>query len=78
MFAYGSTGAGKTHTMLGTAAEPGIIFLTVMELYSRISAMSDTRCQVAVSYVEVGFVMLLAPHLFTVDCLRTLLWTWLF
>ncbi|XP_043194574.1 chromosome-associated kinesin KIF4A-like [Amphibalanus amphitrite] len=53
VFAYGSTGAGKTHTMLGTSSEPGIIFLTVMELYSRIAAMADTRCQVAVSYVEV-------------------------
>ena len=40
--------------MLGTSAEPGIIFLTVMELYSRIEAMADTRCQVAVSYVEVS------------------------
>ncbi|XP_037070212.1 kinesin-like protein KIF18B [Pollicipes pollicipes] len=53
VFAYGSTGAGKTHTMLGAAGEPGIIFLTVMELYSRIEAMSDKHCEVSVSYVEV-------------------------
>jgi len=26
VFAYGSTGAGKTHTMLGTEDNPGIMF----------------------------------------------------
>jgi kinesin family protein 18/19 len=25
VFAYGSTGAGKTHTMLGTPSDPGIM-----------------------------------------------------
>lgn len=28
-FAYGATGAGKTHTMLGTVAEPGVMVLTI-------------------------------------------------
>jgi kinesin family protein 18/19 len=26
VFAYGATGAGKTHTMLGDAERPGIMF----------------------------------------------------
>jgi len=26
VFAYGATGAGKTHTMLGNAEKPGIMF----------------------------------------------------
>ena len=36
VFVYGATGAGKTHTMLGSADNPGITFKTVMELYKRI------------------------------------------
>ena len=35
VFVYGATGAGKTHTMLGSSDNPGIIFRTVMELYSK-------------------------------------------
>ena len=29
VFAYGQTSSGKTHTMLGTPAEPGIVPLAV-------------------------------------------------
>jgi kinesin family protein 18/19 len=29
VFAYGATGCGKTHTITGTAQQPGIIFLTM-------------------------------------------------
>ena len=36
VFAYGATGAGKTHTMLGGQDHPGVIFLTMMELYRKI------------------------------------------
>mmetsp|Transcript_10105 Transcript_10105/g.32719 ORF Transcript_10105/g.32719 Transcript_10105/m.32719 type:complete len:250 (-) Transcript_10105:739-1488(-) len=32
-FAYGQTGAGKTHTMEGTKEDPGINFRTVAELF---------------------------------------------
>ena len=54
MFAYGATGAGKTFTMLGNAQNPGVIFLTMMDLYDRIEAMKDEKiCDVAVSYLEV-------------------------
>jgi kinesin family protein 18/19 len=28
-FAYGATGAGKTHTMLGTSHQPGVMVLTI-------------------------------------------------
>lgn len=55
MFAYGATGAGKTHTMLGTAENPGIIFLTVMELYRRMEDLRATKkFEVSVSYLEVS------------------------
>ena len=33
VFAYGATGAGKTHTMLGTAEKPGIMYQTMRELF---------------------------------------------
>lgn len=33
VFAYGATGAGKTHTMLGYAEKPGIMFQTMRELF---------------------------------------------
>ena len=54
VFVYGATGAGKTHTMLGSANNPGITFRTVMELYRRIDDMKeDSTVEVAVSYLEV-------------------------
>lgn len=54
VFAYGSTGAGKTYTMLGNLENPGVMFLTMMELYRRIEELKDEKiCEVAVSYCEV-------------------------
>ena len=35
VFAYGATGAGKTYTMLGTVESPGIMMLTVKDLFSQ-------------------------------------------
>lgn len=34
VFVYGATGAGKTHTMLGTEQHPGIILRTIEDLFS--------------------------------------------
>ena len=54
-FAYGATGAGKTYTMLGSGEHPGVMFLTMMELYQRIADLREEKtCEVAVSYCEVG------------------------
>ena len=48
-------GAGKTYTMLGNLENPGVMFLTMMELYRRIDELKDDKiCEVAVSYCEVG------------------------
>lgn len=33
VFAYGATGAGKTHTMLGNEECPGIMFQTMKEVF---------------------------------------------
>ena len=54
VFAYGATGAGKTHTMLGTETCPGVMFHTMMALYRKIYDLKDeVTCDVAVSYLEV-------------------------
>ncbi|NWY06533.1 KI18B protein, partial [Nothoprocta ornata] len=54
VFAYGATGAGKTYTMLGSEKSPGIMYLTMAELYRRIEARKDEKsCEVLVSYQEV-------------------------
>lgn len=36
MFAYGQTNSGKTHTMRGSAAEPGVIPLAVQHVFDKI------------------------------------------
>ncbi|CAK7290646.1 Kinesin-like protein KIF18B [Vulpes lagopus] len=54
VFAYGATGAGKTHTMLGREGDPGIMYLTTMELYKRLEAhQEEKRFEVLISYQEV-------------------------
>ena len=54
VFAYGATGCGKTHTISGTADDPGLIFLTMQALYSRIEAeKSEYDTQVRLSYLEI-------------------------
>merc|ERR1711911_395616 len=57
VFAYGATGAGKTHTMLGTPDDPGVIARTVRALYEKIDLMkeknNDSLYDVSVQYLEV-------------------------
>ncbi|XP_054276265.1 kinesin-like protein KIF18A isoform X2 [Macrosteles quadrilineatus] len=54
VFVYGATGAGKTHTMLGSKQGPGIIFLTMTELYSQIDQLKETKnIEIGISYLEV-------------------------
>uniref|UniRef100_A0A8C7FIC4 Kinesin-like protein n=1 Tax=Oncorhynchus kisutch TaxID=8019 RepID=A0A8C7FIC4_ONCKI len=35
VFAYGATGAGKTHTMLGSSNDPGVMYRTMTELFNQ-------------------------------------------
>lgn len=54
VFAYGATGCGKTHTITGTAQQPGIIFLTMQELFERIADRNDEKVtEVSLSYLEI-------------------------
>lgn len=42
VFAYGQTASGKTHTMMGSADEPGVIPLAVDELFDFIRKVSSS------------------------------------
>lgn len=54
VFAYGATGAGKTYTMLGTEDQPGIMMLSIDELFRSIEVYSAQRdYMIKVAYVEV-------------------------
>ena len=54
VFAYGATGAGKTHTMLGKEGDPGITYRTMAELFAQIDLQRDTRnFNLGVSYLEI-------------------------
>ena len=45
IFAYGQTGAGKSHTMEGTDSDPGIIPFSFRHIFDKIS-MSDGKAPV--------------------------------
>uniref|UniRef100_UPI00358E3173 kinesin-like protein KIF18A n=1 Tax=Myxine glutinosa TaxID=7769 RepID=UPI00358E3173 len=54
VFAYGATGAGKTHTMMGTKNEPGLMCRTLEEMFECVEQrQSDKSCTIAMSYLEV-------------------------
>lgn len=49
------TGAGKTHTMLGVDAEPGIYLRTLTDLFRAIEEARDNMdYRVSMSYLEVS------------------------
>ncbi|PPQ83255.1 hypothetical protein CVT25_003994 [Psilocybe cyanescens] len=54
VFAYGATGCGKTHTISGTDSDPGIIYLTMADLFQRIEDRSDEwNVEVMVTFLEI-------------------------
>ena len=53
IFAYGATGAGKTYTMMGTSQSPGLMFLSMRELFSRINTITDKKYVVKLMYIQV-------------------------
>ena len=44
VFAYGQTSSGKTFTMMGTEAQPGVIPLAVQEIFNYIEEVKDYTC----------------------------------
>ncbi|TRY91596.1 hypothetical protein DNTS_021758, partial [Danionella cerebrum] len=57
VFAYGPTGAGKTHTMLGSQEQPGIIPRAVREVFALVKAQEKEpdgwEYSVGMSYLEI-------------------------
>jgi len=54
IFAYGQTGTGKTHTMMGTSADPGIIPRVAAALFDGVGNSDENiDFTIAVSYVEI-------------------------
>ena len=51
VFAYGATGAGKTYTMLGTELNPGIMVLTLEELFDKVKGVKLAMICSAVIFV---------------------------
>lgn len=41
MFAYGTTGSGKTYTMAGTTESPGIMYLIIKGMFDNIANESE-------------------------------------
>lgn len=57
VFAYGPTGAGKTHTMLGSQEQPGVIPRAVREVFqlvrSQVKDQDEWEFSVGMSYLEI-------------------------
>jgi kinesin family protein 18/19 len=54
VFAYGATGSGKTYTMVGEPNDPGMMLLSLMDIFDNISEMAaDYSFEVTCSYLEV-------------------------
>jgi hypothetical protein len=55
VFAYGATGAGKTHTMLGSLDEPGVMVNTLHDMFVRMKDASfhEAKFKVTLSYMEI-------------------------
>ncbi|XP_059646136.1 kinesin-like protein KIN-7O isoform X2 [Cornus florida] len=53
VFAYGQTNSGKTHTMRGSATEPGVIPLAVYDLFDIIQEDMDREFLLRMSYMEI-------------------------
>ncbi|KAJ3554605.1 hypothetical protein NM688_g3018 [Phlebia brevispora] len=54
IFAYGATGCGKTHTISGTDADPGVIYLAMADLFREIEdRKEDYDIDVVVTFLEI-------------------------
>ncbi|KAF3341935.1 Kinesin-related protein 4 [Carex littledalei] len=53
VIAYGQTSTGKTHTMKGSDAEPGIIPLAIQDLFYTIQETGDREFLLRMSYMEI-------------------------
>jgi kinesin family protein 18/19 len=53
VFAYGTTGSGKTFTMCGYSDSPGINYYIIRGIFEKIQNELDKRFEIKASYVEI-------------------------
>ncbi|XP_065559339.1 kinesin-2b-like [Artemia franciscana] len=53
IFAYGQTSSGKTHTMMGSKTERGVLELVVNEIFDGIESNPDREYLLRVSFIEI-------------------------
>lgn len=56
VFAYGATGAGKTHTMLGDLESPGVMVNTLHDMFTRMKTdpqFYESKFKVTLCYMEI-------------------------
>eukprot|EP01023_Acetabularia_acetabulum_P049398 TRINITY_DN5272_c0_g3_i1.p1 TRINITY_DN5272_c0_g3~~TRINITY_DN5272_c0_g3_i1.p1 ORF type:complete len:807 (-),score=147.37 TRINITY_DN5272_c0_g3_i1:260-2680(-) len=54
VFAYGSTGSGKTYTMVGSSNDPGLMVLSLEQVFRLTGNLDpDESCEITCSYLEV-------------------------
>lgn len=53
VFTYGATGSGKTHTMIGSSFDPGLIPLAIDDLFALIETDNEYDNEVTCSFLEV-------------------------
>jgi len=53
VFAYGATGSGKTYTMVGNERDPGLMVMSLRDIFNQMNADNDKDFHVRCSYLEV-------------------------
>ena len=53
IFAYGATGAGKTHSILGSKESPGVLVQSVSDLMNTFNSDKIFKATIRFSYIEV-------------------------
>ncbi|KAK9823105.1 hypothetical protein WJX72_000286 [[Myrmecia] bisecta] len=53
VFAYGATGSGKTFTMVGSSTDPGLMVLSMNDIFEHMAKETDKQWDVTCSYCEV-------------------------
>ncbi|PRP75558.1 hypothetical protein PROFUN_09044 [Planoprotostelium fungivorum] len=54
VFAYGATGSGKTHTMIGHGNGEGVMYLTMRDIFEAVEATShEKKASITISYLEI-------------------------
>ena len=53
IFAYGQTASGKTHTMMGSEEDPGIMRKAIDHIFEAITQCQNRQFLLRVSYIEI-------------------------